>query len=809
MQNSPLYETQLDLELRAVELGIKRYREHVQHSALHDVAPGVSLLRKIILPLSEKIHEFAKPGRGGGRLGKTKTYLRMLHSDQIAYLAGRTLLSCVAAQLTLTKMATSVASAVQAQIEYERMRKEQPRLVKKVDGQVAGESTYHKKKTFRSLRRKTGIPDLEWDAEMKLNVGVKLIDLFISTTGLVKRTLRTTNKGTVYHIEPTEELLRWLEEAHARNELLAPYYLPTVIPPKPWTSTENGGYYSHKLRIIRSHRHKQLVKEVSEADPDLSRVYAAINALQNTAWRINSGVYEVFKVVWEEGGGIAGLPTRELRPFPPTPWSTDEEFSRLKVENPEVVRAWKKQASEIHDQRKRDVSHRISAVQKLFVAETFLKYSELYFPHSIDWRGRAYPVPNVINPQSDDLGKALIHFAEAKPLSTKEARDWFHIHGANCYGVDKVSFSERIQWVKDNKENIVRSAQNPLDCYEFWTEADSPWKFLAFCFEFKQFVETPETFVSRLPIAMDGSCNGLQHLSMLLRDQKGGASVNLVAADKPNDIYQEVADIVNRYVEEDAAAGVQGADVWIGKVDRKLVKRGVMTTPYGVTSFGLKDQLFDEVRKRNEDPTNKYLDLDDLFTPCKYMGETLGKAIHDANPASTEAMVWFQNVARVFSDVHTPMQWTTPVGWYALQAYRKHTNRNIHTMMGGIRIRLKLLSDGNQLDKARMRNGASPNIIHSLDAAHLMLTVNRCTGEGIRAFAMVHDSFATHAADAPRLAQVLREEFCRMYQGDILADLREQFLAQLPEEKREEVPSLPNQGTLSWDSPNESAYFFA
>jgi DNA-directed RNA polymerase len=37
-----------------------------------------------------------------------------------------------------------------------------------------------------------------------------------------------------------------------------------------------------------------------------------------------------------------------------------------------------------------------------------------------------------------------------------------------------------------------------------------------------------EEFVSHLPVAFDGSCNGLQNYSMMLRDEVGGAATNLV-----------------------------------------------------------------------------------------------------------------------------------------------------------------------------------------------------------------------------------------------------------------------------------------
>ena len=39
---------------------------------------------------------------------------------------------------------------------------------------------------------------------------------------------------------------------------------------------------------------------------------------------------------------------------------------------------------------------------------------------------------------------------------------------------------------------------------------------------------------------MDGSCNGLQNFSAMLRDEVGGKAVNLIPSDKPQDVYMEV-----------------------------------------------------------------------------------------------------------------------------------------------------------------------------------------------------------------------------------------------------------------------------
>ena len=133
-----------------------------------------------------------------------------------------------------------------------------------------------------------------------------------------------------------------------------------------------------------------------------------------------------------------------------------------------------------------------------------------------------YPLPAYVNPQGNDLGKALLLYAEGKPLGTNGGY-WLAIHGANIFGNDKVSFQECVEWVYKNTNLIVETAKDPMATLEWWgNQADKPYGFLAFCFEWAEYVASDytENYVSYIPIAMDGTCNGLQHFSAMLKDTK-------------------------------------------------------------------------------------------------------------------------------------------------------------------------------------------------------------------------------------------------------------------------------------------------
>lgn len=77
-----------------------------------------------------------------------------------------------------------------------------------------------------------------------------------------------------------------------------------------------------------------------------------------------------------------------------------------------------------------------------------------------------------------------------------------------------------------------------------------------------------------------------------------------------------------------------------------------------------------------------------------------------------------------------------------------------------------------------------PNFVHSLDATHMMLTANACNQHGI-AFAGVHDSFWTHAADVPTCRTALREQFVRLYQQPLLRTLHADLVRTVEEHAAE------------------------
>ena len=60
------------------------------------------------------------------------------------------------------------------------------------------------------------------------------------------------------------------------------------------------------------------------------------------------------------------------------------------------------------------------------VAEAFKDDEAIYFPHNLDFRGRAYPMHPHLNHLGNDLCRGLLEFAQGKPLG-KEGLGWLFV----------------------------------------------------------------------------------------------------------------------------------------------------------------------------------------------------------------------------------------------------------------------------------------------------------------------------------------------------------------------------------------------
>jgi DNA-directed RNA polymerase len=813
-----LEEKQLALETEMGSMGVVNYFKNLEAQGQANNRVGVAIIENSISPLVDKLKEFCESTQSGQarRLSSTARYFEMIGLKEVAYITLKRVINGISNRDRMVAMAEGIATLLEDELNYRAFRKEAPRLMDAIIRNLKGTAAndQHKKRVIRGAQTKlAGIEKVALPTELRVKLGVKLIEL-VSELNLCKFNTHVEGKNkTVIYVEPTDSLQVWLALQNKACSLLSPVFLPMVSKPKAWSTPTDGGYLQTPLTIMKT-RNKAYLQELENIDMPV--VYEAVNSLQETPWVINKAVYAVMKQLWEQGGGIAKLPYKEGKPIPQKPIDIDT--------NPLALKEWKGKAAQTHNENFKSRSKVVALSQKLWVAEKFLEEEAIYFPHVIDWRGRAYAVPGFVNPQSDDTGKSLLQFAEGKPLG-EEGVAWLAIHLANTFGYDKVDFDKRIEWAEENTQVILDSALKPLDGERFWLLADKPFQFLAACFEWLGYTMQGTEFVSRIAVALDGSCNGLQNFSAMLRDERGGKATNLVPADKPSDIYQEVANEVQKYIEEDAKGGNAEANVWLNALyrdgdvykrkplPRKLTKRNTMTRPYSVTAFGMRDQLIQELDTMLEEGDIKFPGDVDVAKIAYYLADNNLMAISSVVVAAEAAMKWLQEVAKVVSANGLPVIWTTPVGLPVRQFYTVQDAEKLRVFIAGSPTWIQFNRHGKELNGRKQSAGISPNFVHSCDAAHMMKTISLCKASGINSFSMIHDSYGVHACDTRRLADNLRQAFVQQYSSDVLATFRDEIIEQLESSGAGELvakmPPLPQYGTLDLTVVLDSEYFFA
>lgn len=818
-----LYQLQMDLEQEAIGLGVTRYNSESplpwrtsSGTTKEETSrkPGKHLLEESMLPMVDAIASFFEACLAGKAGRRHSAYLLLAECDPyaLAYLTARTVINSASATSSgnsnyIQHTATQLGKMVDDNQRFNIFADQYKGLYFKTQEKVAKATTgRHKLAVMRKALSVTGIAPSDWSSQDHLRVGEKLIDMYLECCNIarVARHGSLAKKSSRVVLELTPETIEWLSEAHDKCSLLAPLRLPMVVPPVPWSNPTDGGYLTPAGRrdfyLVKTQRRNTLDDMFSTAMPAL---YKAVNAVQSTAWQINAPVLSVMKTLWLEGTGIAGLPAQHEAPLPPKSWASEDDV------DPKVLKNWKINAAGVYESNAKMAGKRIKFAQTLWTAEKFSEFDEIFFPHTVDFRGRLYPSVSGLSPQGEDTSKGLLKFAKGKPLGESGAF-WLAVHTANVFGHDKLSLNDRAKWTMDNTQMILDCAYDPLDGSRDWLDADKPWCALAACFEWAGFQTDGEEFISYLPLAQDGSCSGLQHFSALLKDSVGGSAVNLMPLELPADIYMTVAKKVQGWI--DASTDREALCWKDGKVSRKICKQPTMTYAYSATQFGMRDQIEAALNKLDDETGVPYLNHVDNRTngrDATYLSVLVMKAIREIVIAAASGMDWLKDAAKVCNENGLPISWTSPVGLPVIQDVREALTTRVKLHFLGQRVDVTLASDGDKIAKRRQVSSIAPNFIHAQDAGHLMLTVNACVDEGLLDFAMIHDSFAVHACDTDLLSQIIRDQFCEIYSVDWLQEFKDGLELQLPERLFNKLPPLPSKGDLDIELVMQSDFFFS
>ena len=404
-------------------------------------------------------------------------------------------------------------------------------------------------------------------------------------------------------------------------------------------TTGNGGFLHHGSKSVSLHY--DLLSLVRAKEYDFTRfepsenTLSALNILQKTQWSINLDFLHFIADFTLDGKIVDDI--LDIRHVAWT-GTNNMELREIFIERMELK---KQDTSTIS--RLRTINSVLTQTRK-----NLLNAGNVFW-HSwfCDWRGRFNPRVTQLSPQGGDLSKSLLLFTEWKKLG-KSGKKWLYVkaydlmHKIVAEEKDEQThkFEEQENWVanKNNLDKIldISSKLNRKTSYENLNQILSNlqvkkagpkseiFQRIAFLIEFNRIHNELDKnngdwdkVTSGLPIHLDASCNGFQHISALTRNRKLAKSTNLLLSDegdKKGDLYQEVAnkakELYNGNDEEELAKPIKKLFEKISKskkeqgllvkylFSRDICKPLVMITGYGAKE--LKDPLMNLNGKKNK-----------------------------------------------------------------------------------------------------------------------------------------------------------------------------------------------------------------
>lgn len=734
----------------------------------------------------------------------------VLGAEQIAHFSVQTVLNTPSMTVAFNKIVNKLAETLKQEFILSQAKAEDKKKFKYLTAmmdkrvytgsrklQIANQlvKKYQNIDHHRSLDdfKKLALYALEYLSNVKVERSGALFDTLYTIT-----TSKLSSKKSLRMLKFKPWFAEYIEQNILNGNLVSSADTPLVEKPIPWTNFRGGGYHSEnfKYNFISRGRKKDYI------GVNMSKTMDAVNRLQETPLRVNKRVLEVMTQVIEDNLSIGDLPKHIEVQHTPYPYEGTKYIDATPEQQKDIIQ-WKISKTAGHELEISNGSKYMKLLRCISEAKRFSPYGEIYFAYYVDYRGRMYPKAAGLSPQGDKFTKALLELGEGKSIPDLDSEMFFTSHGANTFGEDKISRIAKHKLILSMEEEIGQCVNDPFNSESIWQKADDPWGFLAFCFEWYDYRIYGKEFKSRLSVAMDGSCNGLQHLSAMCLDEVGGKSVNLTNNLSKEDIYTDVMHVTKKLLEQNGSAHALKL-LELDAVTRKACKKPVMTVPYAGTQMGTRDTVrayLSDTGIISQFDTKEHPEVVTVYTQC------LWDAISMVVIKAREVMNFLKGLPREIlkASEKNIIEWTTPNGFKVVQRKPNLKKFQVNTLLGEFcgnrRSMIQMCAPLDTPNKGKHGNSIAPNLIHSLDACHLQNTINSMS-EGV-SLNMIHDSYGTHASDCRELYEAIRQQFYDIYKNN---DVLSNWISQQPTFDHE---VLPSNGKLDLSEVLNSEYFFA
>ena len=769
---------QIQLERDAISQGLKRLHKNTYDlesksyasATVYGAASIDTLLPLVVARIEDTTARLTK-GQAGKAFKEIQQYLADVEPLAAAALAVKLTFDKVFSYKDKSNQTVNVCDAIGLAVEQEcQMRHYEthaPGLLHVLKENYWHRSigTQQKIVVIRTLMNRYEVKQWDaWGRANRIKLGGWLLDCIMQSSGWFTKDMQREGRKTVQYVVPTPEFLEIKDAVMRDAELFSPLAWPMLIEPNDWTHEKCGGYILNE--VMRGH---DMVRRGNPTRIQGERPIEFLNRIQKVAYRLNPftvGVAEELDRLERAVGKFLPIIHHDLPPKP-----VDIET------NKEARHSYNRQAAEVYNLQAQEFKKSCRTRMTMEAIQKFKSKDKFFIPWSFDYRGRAYPIPAFLTPQDTDFGKSLLSFAESAYM-TPEAEDWLAFQVATTYGLDKATMQDRLDWVKNNTHIISCVASDPILHIHEWEEADEPWQFLAACDEYYHCVLKCDRHFTSAMVATDATCSGLQILAGLAKDKNTASLVNVLPSDKPQDAYAVVARTATPFCPNSIR----------NHMDRKVVKRVVMTVPYNAKPFSNRGYIKDALLEKGIE-----IDKDDLTKTVIAVRNAMDEVV----PGPMAVMSWIESeVAKAIDMGKTELTWSTPSGFVVTQKLmKKDTIRIELQLMGDCKLTVAT-QDSDKVDKQHHKNATAPNLIHSLDASLLHFSALAFNAP----IALIHDSVLCRATDMSVLSAVVRETYMHLFaEHNYLQDFADQIGAET---------DPPIIGDLEPSSVIDSTYFF-
>lgn len=817
-----------DMQDKHLESYLEKLNKAIEGNRFDETPEGILLVKLGFLEFRNKIAQYFDIELRG-KNQQTKNFIKLLSDspDELALISLKVIISCIGGKGVA--MATVSETITKRLIElhfFNRLKEDNPKLLSYLGQEYKRASRRRKEQLIKKHIDKLYKIDFESnmsDRKLAILTGATIVDLFIKSGANIveKKTLNKSYK-TIDKLYMTKAAVNILID-HSDKDIIIKNtnMIPMIVPPKDWISNNEGGYYIHKLELVKvkSNRHRQYIKDNHNG---MKEIFNKINKLQKVSYKVNNEMLDLITHVFFNNMIDPSSPKTLPRCYGDLPSSETYKAIDLIEESPgfpevegdkealEKWGRWNKKRESVQIDLDGDSSRRLDLINAVNVAKRMKDYNNLYFVFQFDYRGRVYYNNQFFNPQSKGYVKSMLEFSKGRKLDDTGIK-WLKIHTANVAGEDKELLEDRIKWFNEHENEIIKVGKKPLENLKYWVDTDSPFEFVAACMSYIKYLNNEEVY---LPIQLDATNSGIQFYSGLVMDEEGAATVNVVNKYIDNkivraDIYQDVANLVNKKINMgDYIKGIKYKDsedkehfklTWTeanslkGKITRTICKKNTMTVAYSVTSRGMMDQNW--VTMKEAKLKGKEFWEGEDWVVNKVLTDLNERSIYESIPGAKMGQEYLKEVASKLTDTAT---WYSPLYNFPIfQPSFKMDEQRVYTPMGRLNLRV---SNEMELDKRKQLSSIAANFIHSLDSSLLLY----CVDNAIDDIGVIHDCFLVHPNDAENVRTNYKEGYIKIMKTKPL----ETFQKGLNLNEKDYV-KIPYVGTLNLEDILEAEYILS